>query len=745
LNEATEKLDVKTRILNHLPLLMATLLGMVVLVMIPMIRNVVMRKNDDAEYTRIKESPIALNEGIRLAASERTWEAAWKTLHRALNTALTPRARLAAMLAIGEHLVTRAQRNPAEYALPARQYLRTVFLQEARPDRQLRARLGLLAVARLQADLTEIRQACADLHQTPVPEEEKSAVLLAQFDAMLPMGQWSDIHPLLQELMPYCDEPRLGTDIQLRWVAAHEQVLKNNDFFAGWLKKQRATGATGSSEELRQTLVEKLLACLDAIAKSADPGSDEARFRAFRLTFREGLFSDASRRLNDLHMNNLGPFQREALLLSVEIARHESRLTIFHDRVQQYINTYDIDADIEPAFFESLDLLMSGGKGTQGLAILQQKLEQNVQPGLRARLLRYTGNLARKLQNDTVADRCFAAILNLPEALDCHPMALLARGAIAADEGDMATACQWLIRYLNRFPGEREWDETALDLFTQLGNAPEKAGSDLIVAALLLSQRKPYDPHTLNVLLLAAQRLEALGLTSMAHDYYNRISLLPPPRLAKPPQENQNGTTVAPAITMANIRCLLDMDRKAEADRLLRVLCNNPVSSTARSEAALLWATLALERGQKQEGERRLGLIDPKLCDSNVVWQAKVHRMILQIGATTNAPGLVTDLMAAIHEPAAATHPELVRQAFQTCFATLAARNDNAGLRTVLAAANAANPAATQEEYRLQIAKLFLARKDYTAAAEWLQNAPQGLSNAVAVIEKNNQLVRKFR
>jgi hypothetical protein len=734
------KTALKSWTLAHLPLLVTSLLGLVLLVMIPVIQNFVTRKSDTTEYTRLKESSIALNEGIRLAASEQTWDASWKHLRRALDTALTTRARLDAMLAIGELLLARAHRTPAEYALPARQYLRCVTRQEARPDRLLRAHLGLLNVARLQQETDEIREACAELHRLQIPADEKAAVLLTQLDAILPRGTWQDIQPLLEELLPYHADAALGAEIQLRWVAAHELMLWRAEFQNAWAKKQ---STAGTAKEQRNALVEKLLATLDTLAAKEGPGCDEARFRAFRIAFREGRYTETSRRLDALRINSLGPFQREALLIGVEMARHENQLSFFHARVQQYVDTYGIDAEIEPSFFESLDLLLSGDKGAQGLAILEEKLEQSVTPALRARLLRYTGNLARKLRNDNVADRCFAAILNLPDATEYHPAALLARGAIAADQGEMGDACQWLIRYLNRFPGEQHWDDAAQRLFDQLGTAPEKAGADLILAALLLSKRRPYDAHTLNVLMMAADHLEQLGLTSMAHEYYNRIVLLQPTRQTTPTPASQGRATI---MTMANIHCLLDLGRREEADRMLRMLCNNPVSSTARSEAALLWATLALERGQKQEGERRLGLIDPRLCSSNVAWQARVHRMILQVSAPTNTTGNgVSELLAAIHEPVATGYPDLVRKAFQTCFAALAARNDTAGLRAVLASAHAGTPDATQEEYRLQIAKQFLARKDYHAAAEWLQNAPHGLSNAVVAIEKNTQLLRKIR
>jgi hypothetical protein len=745
LNVSSATQDLKAQIRSHLPVLLTSLLGVAVLVLIPIIHNFVTKLDHSAEYTRIKESPIALNKGLQLAASEASWDAAWASLQRALQTALTARARLDAMLAIGEQLATRAQRNPAEYALPARQYLRAVYAQDARPDRQLRARLGLLTLAILRQEVDEVREACADIHQIQVPEQDKAALLLTQLDAMLPLGEWDDIHALLQELLPYRLDPRLGTAIQLRWITAHEQVLTRPAFWAAWQKNQPAAGAARTAAELRKSLVASMIAQLDDIATMNGPASEEAKFKAFRLAFREGQFPDASRRLDAIHLNHLGPFSREALLLAVDLARQESHLIVFQNLVLQYVSAYDLDADIEPAFFEALNLKMSGGKGVEGLAILEQQLEQNLDPELRARLLLYTGNLARKLQHDDVAERCFAAILNMPNAQDYHATALLNRGVICADQGDMAAACQWLIRYLNRFPNTRAWDDTALHLFTKLGAAPEKAGADLIVAALLLSKRNPYDPNTLDVLLMTAKRLEALGLTSLAHDYYNRITLLQPNRNTKQPPANQEEAPVPPAVILANARCLLDLDRKVEADRLLRNLCSDTTASATRSEAALLWAGLALARGQKQEGERRLGLIDLKRSDTNVVWQAKVTLLILRVESASLPSGAVTELMAAIQEPAANAYPELVRQAFQTCFTTLAAKNDTAGLRSVLAAASAGTPAATQEEYRLQIAKQFLSRKDYSAAAEWLQNAPPGLSNAVAAIAKNSQLLRKIR
>ncbi len=726
-------------------MLVIALLAAVVVFSIPAIREHVVRVRVATQRARQQKSALALAEGLRLAATANTRDEAFESLHLALDSAYIPNARQDALLAIGEFLLTSARKSPAEFALPARQYLRVALAEETRPDRRLRILTGLLAVARLQTDLTDLRSVCAEVHQEKMADEDRVDFLTAQLDTMLAMGQWSDISGLLQELLPFEANPRFSAEVGLRWEAVHEQILNRKDYFAIWRKGLADAGESASDEELRGGLFTNLLVKLDEVSKGASNRiTAEAKFRAFRLVFKDGRYDEAGWRLENLHLHDLGENEREATLLSIELARHENHLRVFQDRVLRYIEAYSIDAAIEPYFFDTLNLRIASGKGSEVLNLLEQKLMQTDDAEQRARLLQYMGDLARRLKSDAVADRCYEDILNMPKAAAYHSKAMIARCGICTDHGDLTTACQWLDRYLKQYPDRREWREVAENLVKRLRATPERGGADLISIALVLANRQPNDALSGEFISLVARQMETLGMSSLAHNYYNRI-LLQPVSLAKTNMAGSLPDAAPAAVLLGNARCLLDLNRKIEAERMLRSVCGGVVPNESRSEAALLWAGMALDRDQKRESERRLGLVDVKHCDTNVMWQANVNRLLLRVPSSTNSTAAATELLSVLRDPAALAHPDLVRKVYETCFESLVAHNDAAGLHMVFASTNAVMSENALDEYRLRIAKQYLARQDYSAATEWLQQSSLNLSNVVAVITKNNQMLSHYR
>lgn len=730
---------------SELLMLVIALLAALVVFAIPIIRKHIIQVRMAVEYERQHKSAQALAEGLRLAAAADTRDQAFVSLRHALDSALTPAAHQDALLALGEFLLASANKSPEKFALPARQYFLIALAQETRPDRRLRALAGRLAVARLREDLGDLRSVCAEVQKEKLADGDKVAFLGVQLDAMLTLGQWRDIYGLLQELMPYETDPCFSAQVILRWAAVHEQVLNRKDYFALWRQTLPADGHTASDEELRCGLYTNLLHRLDTVGKGASGrAAEEAKFRAFRLVFNEGHFDEAGLRLENLHLNMLGAYERKAELLTIDLARRENHLRVFQERVLRYVEAYEIDADVEPFFCETLDLRIASGKGTEVLNLLDQKLTQITDPEQRARLLQYMGDMARRLSSDDVAERCYEEILNMPTAAAYHPKAMLARCSICAGRGELAAACQWLDRFLIRYPEAREWRDAAGPLLKRLRTRPEKGGADLVSITLILANRQPNDTLTGEFLALVAQQMENLGLSSLAHNYYTRV-LLQPAQSAKPSSPGLQQEAPPAAVMLGSARCLLDLDRKLEADRMLRAVCSVQEPNETRSEAAILWAGMALDRDQQREGERRLGLVDFRHSDTNVLWQVTVNRLLLRMPSATNAAAAATELLAAMRDPAALHYPELVRKTYETCFATMVAHNDAAGLRMAFASTNAVLSANALDAFRLRIAKQYLSVQNYAAAGEWLQQSSLAISNVVAVISKNNQMLQRYR
>ena len=449
-------------------------------------------------------------------------------------------------------------------------------------------------------------------------------------------------------------------------------------------------------------------------------------------------------RLENLRLYELGANEREAILLSFGLARHENHMRVFQERVLRYVEIYELDTAVESYFFEALNLRIAAGKGAEVLSLLDQKLAQATVPEQRALLLLYMGDLAHKLQSDPVAERCYEDILNMPKAAAFHPKALLARSIICAERGDLDDACQWLSNYLSRFPTGREWRDTAAQLLPHLRAHPGQGGVNLDAVAVFLAGHWPSDPITRDFLALTAQQMQRLGLSALAHNYYNRILLQPVP----PAQTQQPGLSQEPlpaAEMLSNARCLLDLNRRTEADHILRTICSQPEPTATRSEAALLWADIAQERDQRRECERRLGLIDVRHSDTNVVWMANINRLLMRVPAATNASRATAEILATLSDPVARAHPELVHKVYQTCLEALTAQHDEAGLRAAFTTTNAVLSASDLEAFRLRIARQYLLQQNYAVAGEWLQQSSLSLSNVLAVISKNDEMVRNYR
>ena len=719
------------------------MLAAAVVFSIPFLHEHIAKVRAATEYAYQHRSAMALAEGLRLAAAGEDREA-FELLKKALETALTPRTRQDALLALGDFLLDCARKSPAEYALAARQYFRIALPNEMRPDRRIHILTGLLAVAHLRDDLADLRMVGEEIHQEKMADEDRVAFLCAQLDAMHGQGTWRDMNTVLKELLPYEADPRFSAEVKLQWATAHEQILAQKDYFAAWRKSFTVAGETASDEELRSGLFTNLLVNLDELSKSPIIRlAEEAKFKAFRLTFEAGRYDEAGLRLENLHLKELGPDERAAALITAKLARHENHLRVFQERVLRYVEAYEIDAEIEPFFYETLNLRIASGKGSEVLNLLDRKLTQTTDVVQRARLLLYMGELARKLNSYAVAERCYEDVLNMPEAVAFHPRAMLARCSICAGRGDLTEASQWLGRCLSQYPHENGWRDAAGQLVAKLRDKPEKGGADLAFIALLLSNRLPNDAITTAFLSLVAQQMETLGMSSLAHNYYNRILLQPEPL----PSSSGLGRPVEPPsnVMLGNARCLLDLNRKMEADRILRTVCSATQPNETRSEAALLWAGMALDRDQKRESERRLSLVDIRHSNTNVAWQANVNRLLLRMSTATNATEAVLEVLGIMHDTSALEHPELVHKVYQTCLEVLAARNDVAGLHQVFGSTNAVMSDMALDEFRLRIAKQYLARQDYAAAGEWLQKSSLSVSNAVSVISKHSQMVGRSR
>ncbi len=688
------------------------------------------------------ESSEALASGRQLAGAGE-FGPAFAALRQALDAARTTPERAEAGLAIGELLAERARHDAAQQALPARQYLRAALALEARPAFRLRALRALLAVAVLQKAPADILAACADLAQAQPPESEKPGLILQQLDAGMELFGLRQLSALMKEGLAYKAHPEYGPEFTFRKGLFGEQMLKRRDLFDAFrasIAAARPAGKADDEAKLRGSLVSYALRQFGAAAeKGSGATAEAARFHAAMVLILGGQHAEASRRLEGILRGESQAFHREALLALIEIERGREGSEALQSHVSRYVADYGWDAAIEGDFLHMTDVLQNAGQGAAALAFIEKHMDGKVSPELAPRLLARMGDLALELREYDTAESCYSRLLALPGAGEYHAASLLARGSICVERGDPAGGRAELFQYLNAHPFDRKNTEAAIALLKSLRAGAGGDSIEVAAAAIAMAGRTVDGGQAAALLALAGGVLEALDLPELAQPYYRRIALL---RRAETPGTTPKRDDLAQA-QLSQTRCLLALGRRVEADQLLRGLCSDPAPSPLRSEAACLWAEIAMEGGQWRECERRLALADDAAADAAVAWRIRRNRLMVDIGAAVGTNLLVNARLAEVGGPVVARDVPLMSEVYQRCLARLAAEGDATNLRLVIEAARAGAVPVPLDAFRLQAARTFLSRGDLPAAAEWLKEDGEDLSAMIDGVRSSGDTMRR--
>jgi len=240
---------------------------------------------------------------------------------------------------------------------------------------------------------------------------------------------------------------------------------------------------------------------------------------------------------------------------------------------------------------------IENGRFDQALDLIEKYINMPLAQKELSELLYKAGQLASILELYDRAEKYFKNVIARNERNDLIINAMLGLAEIHFKRNDIEGARYWLLAYLNRFPYDVRQNDALFDLL-DLSLKKEANVAEIIHIAITAVNECPENPRTTGALLLAAKKLEAIGLYDLAEKQYNKIALL---HFINNPNDQSSDNTrdlfVLQSI-LGNARCLIKTGKQNNANYLLRKLCHSLRPGELHSEAAYLWGLLSLYNNQ---------------------------------------------------------------------------------------------------------------------------------------------------
>jgi len=653
---------------------------------------------------------------------------AFKYFQLALETAETRKDKIRAGLAIAEFLRDRARRRPHPYGMMATQYLEAVL--DLKPERHERFRCHrvLMDVATYTGEMDRAVAACREALLC-VPNDDAAAELhLKEMDLFLDHGTWRDMRAALERSVPLESEPKRGYRFAWRRALAGERILRDSEWFDEWSAGLAVEKLKAARSALVSTTVEQF-AGLEKCG--VERVVNDSMFRAARLLYHDGRYAEAEKSLHAFLRREAGIHQGEAVLIMTGLARIRDNPERASDMMSVFLKRFLWNASAGHEFRQVVLAVIKGGHPREALALIDEYLKLPIRDAERPNLLYEAGMTAVGLEDYVRADRYFREILRLNPGNGMVVKAMLACADVRVRQNDFDGAYEWLVTYLRGFPYEASYGDALFRLF-DVQMRRDVGSAEIISLAISAANETPGDERAAKALMAVAEELEAVGLPALAQEQYNKVALLQYVGTDRQTALRQagSGATLARAL-LGHARCLYTLGRTVNADRLLRELCNSLEPGPLRSEAALLWAGVAVSNEQDMEARRRLRLIDAGNASPEVLAGAAFRRLLLDADVNTK----VTDSIAGLAKLAERMSPDkrldMLTEAYATLFRRLARRQSAAEMRALfeVAATGVEANGLPLQEFSLQLGKAVLAK--------------EGLKSFVECIEANNELIEK--
>lgn len=686
---------------------------------------------------------------------KKTFQEAFKCLQIAIKKAETREAKSEAGLAMGRLLATYARQEPKPYALMAKQYLEAVLDIEQRPDARLQACFELINAAYLLKDTETIAKVSDEALEMVKNKDDKARILLVRMEVFLEKGSWSDMQKLLAMCEPYRSDSRWQYEFAMKKAIANEQTLMRDDWFQDRLESVEDGRDMGPGTEMtdpdsmRSDLFKKTVGQFVTLVNSGiELLATESLFRIARLYFQEGQYGQAEKFFEKFLAHEPTGYQAETLLMMTTIARKQGRMEEAEEMIATFLSNFSWNETATQEFLQIINEGIDNGRFEQTLDLIEKYVNLPLaQPEL-SELLYKAGQLAGILEQYDRAEEHFKKVIARNDRNDLIVNAMLGLAEIHFKRNDAEGARHWLLAYLNRFPYDMRHNDALFDLL-DLSLKKEANVAEIIHIAITAANECPEDSRTIGALLLAAKKLEAIGLHDLAEKQYNKIALLH--FIGK--SDNQSigidkakGSLILQAI-LGNARCLIKAGKRENANYLLRKLCHSFQPGELHSEAAYLWALLAMDDEQRVEAIRRLKLINEQTAPSEMATRATIERKGLEMTDQYSREAIIT-MVKKLAKLSSEEHGEFIRETFMACFNQLSQRRDIENMQKIF---NIAFNVDIAEEFPwqeliLRIGRVILEDRGIGPFIEYMETTRNLLeSGGIEVPDNTSALIQQAR
>lgn len=666
---------------KSLPALLATLAVIVLAAGVAFAVNRLWPKLKEVHNEVKGEKDLASKNHLKLAEEYMhigKFDESFASLQNALDSSVTQEARVEAGLLMGQLLVSKARTEPVPYALMAKQYLLAVLDMEKRPEVRLMVFRQLIMVAAIMKDVDGIVSMTKDAKALVTDPDAKVELLLIQLDAQLDAGTWKDVKALLIEAdKAMSASTRWQYDYAIRSAMVSEKLLMKREWFDEWRKDH----PTVSADELKARLFDNTVAKFNVLLGSGvEKLMEEARFRNARLYYQAGQFAEAQKRLSDYFNRDPVKHVDETLLMMTSLARQEGRTADAEEMMLIFLKRFPWNRAAAAELLSVVDMAMEKGHLKESLGLLEKFSSLPSADKMRPELLAKSGDVAVKLGLYDRAEYHFKKLMAIGCSDRLAVTAMLSLADVCTRKKDYEGAKAWLTRLINRYPYEKRSSEALYGL-SEIFEKISTNTADIISMAVVAAKRGPDDPRAMTALLMAARKLEEMGLTGLAQVQYSRISTLGNVRVSGQGSERLDSASPIAQAMLGDARCLIAMKDSMRADRVLRELCNSVDKGPLLSEAAFWWASLAADRRQHMEARRRIALMDDKDIRPEIAVRVSFEKMLMEIGAGERSAESINTVLEKLVNFPAGDQTEFVLKAYMTCFERLQEQNDLDGMK----------------------------------------------------------------
>jgi tetratricopeptide (TPR) repeat protein len=675
-----------------------------------------------------------------------------KWFGKAIDCAISPDDRARASLEMGRLLLARAEKKPKRNAEAARQYFRAVIDIEKEEPRKFEAYRGVIKASDLLHDkgtvLSTVRTALA----LATNVNEIAELYLMLVDAHLNHGTPSEVEAILEEARPFTESPPWNEQYKFKKVEAVQRVLTDEQWFRAYAEQY----PTNDPQVIREEALNKIVEQYRKIAEEGTSAAqEECLFRIAEVYIQEKRYDEGRKAMQSFVARQPTTHVSKSLMLLLRLARIAGDDAAVQKMLVKIVNRYRVDERTLGDVLAILDEMEQGGHSLEALKILRPCLRIEAMDRDMSEILYRAGKMSLQLgfYNDSIL--YFSRLLETPVENPMRYAAMMGQADACLLQTNWAGAEKYLLDALVRYPRDENRGQALIRLFDVTVRKGAPPPQVLLVGTAVI-QASPRDPRAVEIHMTMAKLLEKTGLLSLAEEEYSQIAVLN----FVGTTASRTGTLVSAVsqATLGKARCLLNMGEVVRADRLLREICRTDEPGPIRSEAAYLWATIALADGQLDEGMRRLGLIDPRDASPEIATHVEVEKALAEISTGLKTADTINQVLASLATMTDEEQTALVRRAYTAYFGWLVGQGDLSAIQDFIER-TAKGPHAKKlplGTWALRLAGTVLARQGVTGFADCLsknvalvgepgtETVDARLLDSARQVEKSQSAVARF-